>query len=285
MAQTTTDIENEMLTEKAAHTELDPLDSESNVAIWRLWMHITATVIVFFEELMDLFKIDVQAIIDNNQYGTDSWWYKKLLAFQYGDFLVYLNNIFQYVAIDPTKKIIGFCSVTSINGIVQIKVAKNVSGQPVVLTTDELNGVVSYCSQIQPSGIRFAVLSLAADKLKIYANIYYDASGDITAIQAAVEAAVATYLVGLNNIVTSPAGAPVTKNFDGTLYANKLIDAIQAVPGIIGNQVDITTIAAKNGGGSYATFTSSYRPESGYFIIDPDFTLDSTFTYIPYVSA
>jgi hypothetical protein len=230
-----------------------------------------------------LFQANIQSIIDNNQYGTDPWWYNKLLAMQYGDMLVYLNNIYQYAVIDPTKQIVGFCSINSLNGIVQIKVATNNAGVPGQLSTDQLNGVISYCSQIQPSGIRFSVLSLPADVLQFIANIYYDASGDITVIQPAVEAAINAYLSSLNAIVTSAAGAPITKNFDGSIYVDKLINAIQAVPGIIGPQVAITSISAKQGTNGYTAFTSSYQPESGYFIIDPAYPLANTLTYIPFV--
>jgi len=126
---------------------------------------------------------------------------------------------------------------------------------------------------VQPTGIRFALLSTAPDLLKFYGNIYYDPSADITVIQPAVEAAIKAFINSKNNY-----------NFDGTLYLNKLVDAIQAVPGLTGNQVDITSIASQNSGGEYAEFTSSCQPESGYFIIDPAFPLSNTLTYLPYVS-
>lgn len=267
------DIENEILTEKATHPELTPLDSDSNAAIWRLWMFIQASITDFFDDVMALFKSDMQTLIDNNQYGTDPWWQGKMLAFQFGDLLVFQNNIYQYAIVDPTKQIVGFCAITSINGVVQIKVALNVNGQPAVLSDDQKNGVIAYCRQIQPSGARFAVSSLPADLIKFIGNIYYDASGDLSVIQPAVESAIITFLNAKN-----------TTNFDGTLYVNKLIDAIQGVPGVVGNQVDVLSIAAKNSGGVYAEFTSSNRPESGFFAIDPAFPLSSTLTYMPFVA-
>ena len=280
MAQRIDDIQAEMLTEKATHPELTDLNSESNTAIWRLWMFIVATIISFFEVTMDTFQALIQNLINNNQYGTNNWWYSKMMAFQYGDSLVFLNNIYQYAAVDATKQIVGFCSISSLNGVVQIKIAQNVNGQPAVLSADQLNGAVSYVSQIQPSGIKWAVLSLPADLLKFIANIYYDASGDITVIQPAVEAAIQAYLLSLNTVQTVN-GAPITQNFNGTIYLNKLIDAIQAIPGIIGPQCLVTSIAAKNSQSDYTEFSSSYQPESGYSMIDPVFPLANTLTYIP----
>ena len=128
MAQTVDEVKAEIITEKAAQPALAPLNSTSNTAIWNLWVFITAQVIVFFEQVMDLFKIDIQNLVNNNAYGTKSWWQTKMLAFQYGDTVAYINNIFQYAVVDPTKQIISFCSITTLNGIVQIKVAGNSRG-------------------------------------------------------------------------------------------------------------------------------------------------------------
>jgi hypothetical protein len=273
MAETTDQILAEMATEQAGQPALSGLTSTSATAIYALWKFVTASIIAFFDTLMDLFTADIQAIINSNQYGTDSWWYNKLLAYQYGDALVFLNNIFQYATVDATKQIIVFSSVTSLNGVVQLKAATNNSGVPAPLTTPQYNGLLAYCQQCQPSGVRFALLSTNPDLLKFYGNIYYDPSGDITVIQPAVEAAINSFINSKND-----------NNFDGTLYLNKLVDAIQAVPNLTGNQVDVLSISSQNSGGQYADFTSSCQPESGYFIIDPAFPLSVTLNYIPYVS-
>ena len=273
MAQQITDIQNEMLAEKANHPELTRLNSSSNTSIWRLWMFITATIIYYFETVMDLFKADVQNLLNNSVYGTDAWWINKLYQFQYGDTLSFINNIFQYALVDAGKQIVQFASITSLNGVLQIKVARANAGLPNALTQAQLNGVISYCNQIQPSGIRFGVQSMAPDTLKLTANIYDDASGDISLIQSAVEVAINAFLNHKN-----------VSNFNGVLYINQLIDAIQGVPGLVGNKVDMVYLAAKNGPGSYAQFTSSYQPQSGYFTIDPAFPLNKQITYIPFLA-
>jgi hypothetical protein len=277
MAQTADEIQSEMMTEMVNYPALTPLNDTSgtngsNIPIWKSWMFVTATIISFFEQVMDLFKVDIQNIINNNQYGSDEWWYNQMLAFQFGDLLVFINNIFQYPLIDASRQVIKFCSINSSpDGVVQIKVAQqDGNNQPAVLTPDQLNGVYSYCKAIRPAGIRFTVLSAPADLLQLNGNIYYDAAGDKAVIQIAVEKAINDFL-GTNNV----------NNFDGTLYVNKLIDAIQVVPGLVGNQVDITTIAARSTVSDYTTFTSSYPPLSGYIMIDPELALANTLTYYP----
>jgi hypothetical protein len=281
MAQTATEIKDGMIAEKANHPELTPLDSDSNTSVWGLWMFVMATILVFFEQLTDTFQGNVQTIIDNNQYGTDPWWYKQIMAFQFGDSLVYQDNVFQYPAVDPTKQIIGFCAITSTNGVVQIKVAANSGGSPAPLTTDQYNGVVAYAAQIQPSGIKWAALSQVSDTLKLYGVVYYDATQDLAIIQPAVYAAINGFLNGLNTVQTVD-GAPITQNFNGTLYVNKLVNAIQAVTGLVGNQFDLTSIAAAASGEGYTSFSSSYQPESGYLSIDAAYPLSTTLTFVPF---
>lgn len=276
MARTAEEIQDQILTVKATRPELGGLNSVSNSAIYLLWIILTSNIIAFFERIMDLFKADVKAIQDSKQYGTDEWWYDVVLAYQHGDLLAFIKNIYQYPVIDPTKQIVKFCSITSLNGSVQIKAAASAGGQPVVLDNDQINGLTAYLKQKRPSGSRWVVQSLQADTLKIFGNVYYNASGDINIIRPAVKAAIQTFLLDLN----TASSTATNRNFDGTLYVNKLIDAIQAVPGVIENQFDLTQISAKNGADAYKIFTSSYAPKSGYFKIDPDFDLDTTLIYL-----
>lgn len=269
MARTKQEIKDQIIQQKNNAPELTGLNSVSNTAIWNLWVDLTVTVIFLFERLLDLFKADIQSIINSNQYGTDQWWYNQVKGYQHGDLLVFLNNVFQYAVINPSKQIIKFCSITSQGGKVQVKVATSASGQPAVLDANQINGLIDYLEEIRPSGVQFVVQSLQADILKIYLNVYYNASADITIVKPAVEAAIMAYLENLN-----------TTQFDGTLYVNRLIDAIQAVTGVVNDQVEVLSISAKNGADPYQAFTSRYQPKSGYFNIDPDYPLEVTINYL-----
>lgn len=266
MARTPEQIQQQILDEKAAKPELAALNSVSNTAIWRLWVFITAQIIYYFEVLQDEFKSDVQAIIDSNQYGTLQWWYNSVKAYQDADLLIFADNVFKYPVVDTDKQIIKYCSVTDNAGKVQIKVAKQVADEPVVLTSDELDGVVDYVNEIRPAGTRITVSSLAADLLKLNLKVYYNANMTLAIVKQNVEAAITNYLTNIQ--------------FDGIFYANRLIDAIQSVPGVINDQVVIVELAAKGSGDPYVTFTSSYLAKSGYFKIDPDYPLSTQITYI-----
>ncbi|WP_443937104.1 baseplate J/gp47 family protein [Pedobacter sp. MW01-1-1] len=266
MARTPEEIQLQIIAEKENHSQLTALDSVSNTAIWRLWVFITAQIIYYFEVLQDVFKAEVQAIIDNNQYGTLTWWYNSIKAYQDADLLLFIDNVFKYSAVDLDKRIIKYCSITDNAGNLQIKVAKQVNNEPVVLTSNELDGVVDYVNDIRPAGTRITVSSLAADLIKVRLNVYYNANLTLEIVQANVEAAITNYLANIQ--------------FDGIFYVNKLIDAIQTVPGVINDQVNVLELAAKGSGDDYINFSSKWLAKSGYFKIDPDFPLATQITYI-----
>lgn len=268
MARTPDEIRAQMLAQKDIEAELSALDSVSNTAIWRLWIFITVMIIYYFEVAIDSLKAVIQSIIDDNQYGTKSWWYKQAKGYQHGDLLVFIDNIFKYPAVDENKQIIKYCSVTDNGGKVQIKVAKQVGNVPVVLTSDEIDGVVDYVNDIRPAGTDVTVQSLAADLLRVRLNVYYNASGDINLIRPAVELAITNYL------------ANTGVNLDGVFYINRFIDAIQAVPGVVNDQVEVLEAAAQGSGDPYVIFTSKYAAKSGYFKIDPDYPLITQINYI-----
>jgi hypothetical protein len=68
---------------------LEDLNSDSKVAIWRLWAWITASVMHIHETLWDLFKVEVEAIVAAAPAGTPAWYHKKVLEYQHEDELVY----------------------------------------------------------------------------------------------------------------------------------------------------------------------------------------------------
>ncbi|WEK18167.1 MAG: hypothetical protein P0Y49_15355 [Candidatus Pedobacter colombiensis] len=266
MARETDIIYNEALLVKQAQPELEQLNSPSSTAIWSNWLMVFARIIHLFEVKMDLFKAEVQEIIDNNQYGTLYWWALRTKEYQHGELLQFLNNHYVYPAIDVAKQIVGLVSITDERGIVKIKAAKIVANQPMELSAQEAQGLLSYCQQIRPAGTRIAVESLPADLMKVSLNIYYNAQIDLDNLIPNVEAAFVNYIN--------------TLEFDAVFYVNKMIDALQQVPGVTKEQVEVINIAAKQGTDPYTSFTSKYQASSGYFKIDPDFPLSATFNYI-----
>lgn len=268
MAQSIEDIYQEILVEKTNKPELNTLTSPSNVAVFKLWAYVMAVIHHLQQIIFDLFVSEVTEIADRKQYGTKPWWAEKIKEYQHGDLLQFINNIFSYAVIDDTKQVVKLVSVSDERGLVKIKAANLIAGVPTQLTVNQVNGLQDYAEEIRPAGTRIIVESLQADVIKFYLNIFYNAAADLPVVQAAVEKAILDYL------------AIPSLDFDGMFYVNKLIDAIQAVPGVTKEQVVIVNIEAKNGADPYAQVTSKYQAKSGYIMVDPAFPLSSTINYL-----
>lgn len=66
MARTVEQIQNEILKAKETEASLNGLNSTSKVAIWRLWVYITAFVIWTLEKIFDEYKKEVSKPYPNS---------------------------------------------------------------------------------------------------------------------------------------------------------------------------------------------------------------------------
>lgn len=254
---------------------LDDLTTTSQVAEHRIWAWITAFFMHLLDKLFDTHKAEVEAIAARAKPQTAPWYRQKLLEFQYGDPLVYPDNVPVYATIDPAKQIIKRAAVVSSGGAMIVKVATLSGSNLQPLTSLQLNAVKAYIHEIEAPGTNAQVFSLPADTLRLTADIYFDAQFVQGDVQAAVEAAINNYLANLP--------------FDGTVYLNGsdgqpgLIDAIQAVNGV--DDVELASAEAKNGAVPYAAFTRVWSTVAGYIIEDTSTgnAFADTITYVPNV--
>ncbi len=231
MARTIAQIQTTMLAEKALHTELDGLTSTSQAAIWRLWIYIVAVSINLFEQVMDIFKTDIETQIASAAVGSDSWVQAKMFEMQYSTTIpqvIQLNNYAPfYDPVNEDLRIISRCSVkTATSKTVNVKVA---TGEPpAALDALQLAAAQGYLSNtgststngkgIGFAGVAYNVTSLAPDLVIVSGDLSYDGQYSST-IQQAVIDAITEYFANIE--------------FDGNFVINKLIDYIQAVPGVL----------------------------------------------------
>lgn len=233
MARSITQILTQMENELAAQSSLSGLNSPSQTAIYKLWMYIMASAIYFHETLWDIFKGEIETIVDNAPVGTDGWVQQKCFEFQYDAVtpqVVTISDTFVvgYDAVDETLRIVTRCSVKTLpNKIVSVKVAK--SDPPTALTLTELNSLKGYLDDISFAGVQYNAISLSSDKIYLKGSIYYNGQYS-TVIATNVIAAVNNYL----------ANTP----FDGDIRVQKLVDAIQDVEGVKDIVVDDMAIRA-----------------------------------------
>lgn len=267
MARSIEQIYDGMIADKEARTELsgllpdnetstqllEDMNSDSKVAIWRLWAWIVATTMHVHETLWDLFKIDLDAIVAAAPAGTPAWYHKKVLEYQHGDDLVYNGVQYGYAEIDADKRVVKRCAIDERrDGVVVVKVAKVVSGDLAPLSEDEKNGLVSYVHKIKFAGTRTSVFTSNPDELNIVYDLYYDPIVPYVDLVAAVQAAVDEFLGNLP--------------FNGNLAITKFTDALQAVNGVV-DPVFLSAASTAVVSGHTTNFTVEHKAASGYWIL------------------
>ncbi len=277
MARTVAQIKQSMLDAKNADPTLSGLTSTSQTAKWNLYYFIVASCIAIFEQLQDLFKVDLETIASNAAPSTPQWTRNKVLAFQTGD-VAELNTttfVIEYPTVTAANIILTRCAVvTAPNRTVLIKVAKSDPPEPV--TVGELAELQSYVETFNPAGIAFTLINEDSDKIEVAATIYYN--GQYSAVvQDNVEAALNNYMANLP--------------FNGVISTQAVVDAIQSAEGVI--SLSLTRILVRKdtvayGAGvtlynlSTSTDSVQYQTVAGYVVEETTatHTFADTLTYI-----
>lgn len=249
MAREIAVIKQQIIDEKNAQTSLVDLNSPSQTAIWNLWAFITAVSINIFEQLLDVFKIDIEARISRAGAGTLPWLRDRILEFQSGGDVEYTDGVIAYPVVDTTLNIITRCSVTDDgNRVVKAKVAK--SEPPAPLSAPEVTELQFYLAQIRFAGTQINIVNQAADFLAVSAQVEYDGQYAST-IQTDVVAALDAYCVNLSTV----------DNFNGLIEVNAIESAILSAPGA--KRVKLTEVAVRAFNQSFATRNIVYSLSGG----------------------
>jgi len=261
MARTTSTIENNILNAIAADNNLAGLNSTSAVAIYRLWAYYIAANQAYEEQLNDNFIADVESTVLKLAPGSLPWIQEQAFKFQYSSAVPQIIQFDAttfapyYSSVNETYKIITNCSVSqgTLNSV-NIKVAKGVAGSNAIpLDTSELTAFQFYLNQIKPAGIVYNGISVAADRLKTKATIYYNGAYS-SVITANLLTAYKNYL---NSIP-----------FGGGIKAVDIVVALRNVTGVV--DVVINDMVAR---ANSTPFGSGYALVSGNtYNIYPEYT-------------
>lgn len=242
----------------------------STVSIENILLYIVAVCAYSLEVLFEAHKEDVDERIAANIVPTVRWYHTQALAFQYGDNLVFdeKTQSYKYAVVDESKKIVKYCAVQDAGNTIQILVSRQENGLPAVITGDEMTAFKTYINSVKIAGVFINIQSLPADRIKISAKIYINPMViDSTGVRISdgarpVDDAIDSYLA---NVI-----------YGGTFNKTKLVDAIQAVEGVI--DIELEQVQAKQDGGSYNIVVgNNYTAASGSFISEE---LNSTISYV-----
>lgn len=278
MARTITEIRDIMLAEKAAQAALDGLTSTSTTAIWRLIIYIVAVAIWALEKLYDIFKIEVADTIARKNPHQARWYVEKAKEFQYGYTPVAEKDYYDNTGIpEATVLASQICAYAALVELpfIRLKVAKKVGDDLAPFSAPELAAFVAWVLRFKDAGVKLnatTITSTAADKLKLVLRIKYNplvlnSSGERldAATLTPVKDGIKTYLANKSS-----------DDFNGVFSAQKLIDAIQAIDGVMDLSVD--SMMKKYGALPFTTVDIDFVPDSGYLIIED---VDLVITYIP----
>ena len=225
---------------------------------------MVATAIWTLEQLFIRHQAEVQALIDQNIFGSAEWFVQQIKAFQYGDDLVRNTQTggLTYATISPDKQIITHAAITVAKGDIQVatlKVAKTLNGEPNPLSPNELTAVRGYIDRIQPPGSTLVVNSLPADIVRLSLDIYYNPLYDTALLKTQINEVVMAYFNELP--------------FNAEILRSKIADIILAgVSGV--NDVVIRQFEARAVGGVFNPVERRYIPESGYVKFTPEQPLE-----------
>jgi len=251
MARSITDIYNELLAKKEATPELAGLTSTSKVAIWRLWLWIVAYATYILESLWDEKAKELDQKAANTLVGTIGWYAQKCREWQYGYQLQWIDNIYTYATNDDNAKLVKWIAISEIEGGLWIKVAKDDgNGNPIPLTTAELNDLRAYMHQLKLVGTRVTIVSLDADKLAFAIDVYYYGN----------------YVVVKDNVINAIINYLQILPFDGALSRANLITVINEVAGV--EDVYINSLTAQYGSNLAEAIDHIAVPYSGYWQLD-----------------
>lgn len=192
----------------------------SSVGIINLLLYIVAVAQYATEWMFEQFKTDVEKRIDAALPGTISWYWNKVMNFQYG---TDLNQYGNYDLIDPSRMIVSHCSVLEVYNGIMVKVNKGDDFD--VLDEKEKNALAAYLNRIKFAGTAVSVYSYQPDDLNLEIKIWRNPlvlNDDGSAVSGdgrnLIEEAVKKYLDGIV--------------YGGRFNKTKLIDAIQSVEGV-----------------------------------------------------
>lgn len=231
--------------------------SESKLSVINILTYVMAALIYSYEVLFDVFQVQIAQLIAERASGTPSYYVKMAKYFQFNpstlalDEMEYDESTFQpkFKTLDETHQIIAKAAYETYTdtGII-LKVCKdnsNISdtdggGIYTCLSSNELTAFKNYMDEIKFVGAKIYCRSVLGDILSINATIIYD---DLYIDEKQA----------LNNVKIALINYIKTLDFNGYVYYQSVIDAIQGADHIV-------SVSGANGS-DYAKVTLSEYDE------------------------
>lgn len=221
MARSLTEIYTASKQIRDRYLELTEFRNSSKMSVLDAFTWVVSASIMVFETIMDTFRVDLAKELQNRINGTPAYYANALLKYQSGDELLMNEEgtSFSYNTINREKRVItkvSYSEYTSDRFNDKILLLKIATGQPGAyrrIEEDELLAIRSYVDKIKFAGTSIHVASRNGDVLIPRVTVYYDGAVSEDEVYGNIEASLNAFIAGID--------------FDGIVYVQKVIDAIQ----------------------------------------------------------
>ena len=232
MARTLTEIYSEAKEVRSKYLGTSSIDNSSKMSIIDSITYITSSCIWAFENLLEVFQVDIANDLQNRVNGTPAYYSNALLKYQSGDELIINEEgtAFSYASVDESKRVVKRVSYSEFSdegfydkGLL-LKVATGESGAFRRVDDNELLAIRSYINKVKFAGTKIHVVSRNGDVLIPRLTVYHDGAVSETEVYQNIENA-------LNAFVANA-------DFDGHVYEQRVIDAIQSAEHVVDVYID-----------------------------------------------
>lgn len=234
MARTLTEIYTVAKQCRDKYLELTEFQNDSKMSILDAFTWVTSSCIWAFENILDVFKVDLAKDLQNRVNGTPAYFANALLKYQSGDDLVISEDgaSFSYATIDESKRIISKVSYSEVvedgyhDKLAIYKIATGEPGAYARIEENELLAIRAYLGKILFAGQYAMVVSRNGDVLIPRVTVYHDGAISEDELYTNIENSLNDFIANMS--------------FDGMLYAQKIIDCIQNAEHVTDVEVDRT---------------------------------------------
>lgn len=235
MARSLTEIYAQAKLARDQRLELTEFQNSSKMSILDAFTWTTSACIWAFENLLDVFKVDIVNDLQNRINGTAGYYANALLKYQSGDELEMNDEgtAFMYASTDPSKRIITRVSYSEYqeagfnDKALLLKIATGEPGAYTRIDAEEMTAIQAYMNQISFAGTHATVVSRYGDVLVPRVTVYHDGAVTPDEIYSNIEKSLNDFVQNLS--------------FDGMVYVQRIVDAIQRADHVVDVYIDSTT--------------------------------------------
>ena len=232
MARTLSEIYTVAKETRDTYLELTEFSNGSKMSVLDAFTWVVSACIWAHENVMDVFKVDLASDLQNRINGTPAYYANALLKYQSGDDLVINEEgtICSYATIDTTKRIITKVAYSEVaeenfnDKMLLLKIATGEAGSHSQIDNDELVKIRAYLNKLLFAGQHALVVSRKGDVIVPKITVYYDGAVEESEVYKNIETALGNFITNIS--------------FDGAVYAQKIIDAVQSAEHVVDVQVD-----------------------------------------------